>query len=480
MTDREIRQNELNKLLERAERFESIFENSTLGIFQSSLEGRFLVVNTAFALILGYQSPADLMDSIQDIEKQFYEVPGRRSEILAAIETKEGISKFEAELRRKDGSLITCSMSCRAIRCSDGTITHLDGFIEDVTEARRREKTLHERSESLTRENRYLRALFKDRYRFGKIIGKSAVMQEVYEDMLRAAGSDTSVMIYGESGTGKELVARAIHELSRRRGREFIAVNCGAIPEHLLESEFFGHRKGAFTGASMDTHGYLDRADGGTLFLDEVGELRLDLQVKLLRAIDGGTYFAVGDSRSRKSDFRLIAATNRNLKEMVKSGRMREDFFFRIDIVPIDLPPLRQRREDIPLLVDHYLRQLTNNENPPVLPGSVLEALYKYDYPGNVRELQNILSRYLTIGKLDFVGAFGEQDGSGSELESDEGVSLQDRVAEYEKRIIEKCLLVNRWHRGRAAAALKIDRKTLYTKLKAYGLISPANRVKLP
>ena len=285
---KKLGQRNLSRLWERVDKFQSIFENSTLGIFQSSLKGRFLIVNPAFAGILGYDSPDDLKESIKDIEKQFYHDSGRRSEILAAIRAKEGISKFETDICRKDGSVITCSMSIRAMRDDKGKVIHLDGFIEDVTEARLREKTLEQRSETLSREVQQLRASFKDRYRFGNIIGKSSGMQGVYEDMLGAASSETSIIIYGESGTGKELVARGIHELSRRRDAGFVAVNCGAVPENLLESEFFGHKRGAFTGANIDSPGYLDRADGGTLFLDEVGELRLDMQVKLLRALDGG------------------------------------------------------------------------------------------------------------------------------------------------------------------------------------------------
>ncbi len=473
----EIQQSGLRKLRERADKFQSIFENSTLGIFQSSLRGRFLMVNPAFAKILGYDSPAELKKSVKHIENQFYHDPRRRSEILAAIQTKEGISKFETELCRKDGSLITCSMSIRAIRGDGGKVIHLDGFIEDVTEARLREKDLKERSENLNREVQQLRASFTDRYRFGKIIGKSAVMQGVYEDMLGAASSESSVIVYGESGTGKELVARGIHELSRRRAEEFVPVNCGAIPEHLLESEFFGHKKGAFTGANSDSPGYLGRAHGGSLFLDEVGELRLDMQVKLLRAIDGGAYFPVGDSRPRVSGFRLITATNRNLREMVKSGKIREDFFFRVDVVPIDLPPLRKRREDIPLLVDHFLREITKNENPPVLPGTVLEALYKYDYPGNVRELQNILQRYLAIRKLDFIGFFEEQGPRPSSTVY-EWTPLQESVTEYEKSIIEKCLAFHQWNRSRTARVLGLNRKTLYSKMKGHGLILPHSRAK--
>ena len=279
-------------------------------------------------------------------------------------------------------------------------------------------------------------------------------MQGVYEDMLGAASSDTSIIIYGESGTGKELVARGIHELSRRRDAGFVAVNCGAIPENLLESEFFGHKRGAFTGANIDSPGYLDRADGGTLFLDEVGELRPDMQVKLLRAIDGGVYFPVGDSKPRKSDFRLISATNKNLRDMVKTGKVREDFFFRVDVVPIMLPPLRARREDIPLLIDHFLREITRTDNPPLLPGHVLEALYKYHYPGNVRELQNILQRYLAIRKLDFVPFLEEEQAQRPPPAGYQGKSLQESLTECEKSIIENCLALTHWNRSRTARLL--------------------------
>ena len=463
----------VDELRARADEFQSIFDNSALGIFQSSIEGRFLRVNSAFAHILGYESSRELIDSIQDIHKQFYLQPERRHEIMAAVEAEDGLSRFETELQRKDGSVITASLKIRAVRNDRGDVSHLDGFIEDVTVARERERVIKEQSDYLSKENIRLRASIKDRYRFGGLIGKSGVMQEVYERMTQAAATDVSVIITGESGTGKELVAKAIHGLSRRQQGEFVTVNCGAIPENLLESEFFGHKKGAFTGANADTHGYLDLANGGTLFLDEVGELGPEMQVKLLRAVEGGGYFPVGDSRMRQSNFRVIAATNRNLREMVKAGRMREDFFFRIHIIPISMPSLRDRRDDIPLLVDQFLHDFAGSDKPLVLPGKVLEALYRYDWPGNIRELQNVLRRYLAIKRLDFIEPSGSTmtEETSSDAPANSELPLHQMVAQYEKGLIEKCLEHHHWHRGRTAAVLQIDRKTLFIKMKAHGLI---------
>jgi len=221
-----------------------------------------------------------------------------------------------------------------------------------------------------------MRSSIMNRYRFGQIIGKGPAMQKVYKLISKAAASDVNVVVYGESGTGKELVARAIHDMSDRRDRAFVPVNCRAIPHTLIESELFGYKKGAFTGANMDKHGYLDLAEGGTLFLDEVGELGVNMQVKLLRAIDGGGYFPVGSNKTKNSDFRIIAATNRNLRDQVNRGVIREEFFYRIHVIPITLPPLRDRKEDIPLLIDHFL-QLYNNNGKGWLqsPGKIVEAL---------------------------------------------------------------------------------------------------------
>ncbi|MBW2739331.1 MAG: sigma-54-dependent Fis family transcriptional regulator [Deltaproteobacteria bacterium] len=281
--------------------------------------------------------------------------------------------------------------------------------IRDITERRLREIAIQEETERLRKENIRLRSSIKERYRFGDIIGKSRPMQEIYELILKAANSDANVVVYGESGAGKEMVARAIHDMSNRRDKDFVAVNCGAIPETLLESEFFGYKKGAFTGANMDKHGYLDLAGEGTLFLDEVSELDLNLQVKLLRVIDGGGYTPVGSNKTKYSDFRIIAATNNNLLEQVNKNLMREDFFYRLHVIPITVPPLRERKEDIPLLVEHFLKLYCDSKEKQSLPGKIFEALHNHNWPGNVRELENVLKRYLTIQRLDFINPRGSK-----------------------------------------------------------------------
>jgi transcriptional regulator with PAS, ATPase and Fis domain len=213
------------------------------------------------------------------------------------------------------------------------------------------------------------------------------------------------VVIYGESGTGKELIARTIHNMSEHHNKSFVPVNCEAIPETLFESEFFGHRKAAFAGAYGAKHGFFALCHEGVLFLDKVNELSLSMQVKLIGAIEGSGYTPVGDNKFRNADVRIIAATTRNLADMVKKGLMREDFFYRIYIIPITVPPLRDRKEDIPLLVDHFLNFHHRGNNPSKIPEKIIETLYDHDWPGNVRELQNVLKRYIAIKRLDLTGA---------------------------------------------------------------------------
>lgn len=316
--------------------------------------------------------------------------------------------------------------------------------------------------------------LKREHDRLGEIIGASAAMQHVFDLIELAAACDANVVLFGESGTGKELAAHAIHELSARRAGSFVPVNCGAIPETLMESEFFGHRKGAFSGALIDKHGYLDLADGGTLFLDEVGEIGPRLQVKLLRAIDGGGFTPIGGREVKRLDFRIVAATNRNLRALVRRGELREDFFYRIHVLPIHLPPLRERREDIPLLANHFAACFSRGAAAPPLTPRLLEALCGHDWPGNVRELQNTVYRYLALKRLDFASG-RESEASGPEPPDGGAASegLEAMVALYEKKLLLEALAKHRWRREETAAALGIHRKTLFAKMKKHGITPP-------
>ena len=357
-----------------------------------------------------------------------------------------------------------------------GSAVGLRGLLFDLTAIRKAEEALRESEAHLRKENLLLRHSMKDAGRFGRLIGRSPAMIEVYEVILKAADSNANVIIYGESGTGKELVAHTIHELSDRRDHRFVPVNCGAIPDNLLESEFFGYKKGAFTGAVKDKPGLLAEAEGGTLFLDEIGEIGPGLQVKLLRAIEGGGYTPIGSSEVVIPNIRIVAATNRQLQEEVRKGHLREDFYYRIHIIPIQLPPLRERREDIGMLIQHFLETFSEGGAVPVMPDHVMRSLRNRDWPGNIRELQNAVHRFLTLNAYEPeeqptvapASASPEPDYKAPAPPAD--TALADVLAHYEREHLLRVLNANHWHRSRAAHILGIDRRTLFRKIQKYGL----------
>lgn len=328
----------------------------------------------------------------------------------------------------------------------------------DVTEIKEQQVVAQHLAAQLNDENRLLRSSLKDRYRFGNIIGRSPLMQEVFELILKAAVSDASVAVFGESGSGKELVAQSIHEHSPRKNRNFVAVNCGAVQESLFEREFFGHRKGAFSGAHADSAGYLDLADHGTLFLDEVSELTVGMQAKLLRAIEGGGFRPLGSTETKYPDLRIISASNVSLGEKVSRGQMRNDFFYRLQVIQIQLPPMRQRKQDIPLLVDHF----ADNISPSAvkIPGHIMDRLLEYDWPGNVRELRNVLQRYVTLGKLEFLAP----GMIGSQVSTEPDFQLDRALRQLEESLITQALSQTGGNRTRAAALLGISRRALSRK----------------
>ena len=392
--------------LKRAEEeYRGIFENAVEGIYRTSKDGLFLSANPAMARIFGYSSPEELMASITDVGHQLYVNPEQRKQFLDLMRQRRTVSGFEVEFFRKNGSTFWASLHTRLVYdVKYRQLLFTEGLVTDITHQKKVVDDLKESETYLRQENIRLRANIKDRFRFGDIIGKSEPMQRVYELILRAAATDVNVIVYGESGTGKELVSRAIHDASDRKEQVYFPVNIGAIPENLIESEFFGHKKGAFTGADSDKQGFLHLTDNGTLFLDELADIGMNLQVKLFRVLEDGGFTPIGTTDVIKPDIRFIAASNLDLGKWVEAGHMREDFFYRVHIIPIYLPPLRERREDIPLLVEHLLKSTEPlQKSPPITPG-FLEALQAYDCPGNVRELQNTLHRYVTLGEVDFLG----------------------------------------------------------------------------
>ena len=301
------------------------------------------------------------------------------------------------------------------------------------------------------------------------IVGNSKGMIKVLKEVENVAQSNSSVIITGESGTGKELIARAIHSNSARKFFPLVTVHCGALSEDLLESELFGHEKGAFTGAMFNRKGRFEMADGGTIFLDEIATISGKMQIELLRVLESKTFIRVGGNKEIKSDFRVICATNRNLKKLVEEKTFREDLYYRLNVVNITIPPLRERREDIPMLVQHFIKKycISMSRDLISIDPAALQRIEEYDFPGNVRELENMIERAIVVG-------------NGKEIrlkdlpfEKDIITDSNDSLSELEKKYIQQTLNKYNWNISRSAKALKIDRVTLYNKIKKYELKSP-------
>jgi DNA-binding NtrC family response regulator len=338
----------------------------------------------------------------------------------------------------------------------------------------------------LKSENAYLRAQLEDRYRFSGIIGKSPPMARLFQMLETVAATSSTILISGETGTGKEVVARAIHHSSPRRQQRFVALNCSAIPETLLEAEIFGHVRGAFTGAVGNRQGRLEQANKGTLFLDEVGTMSPALQMKLLRVLQEREFERVGDSHTIKVDVRVIAATNSDLGRMVAEGSFREDLFYRLNVIPVQLPPLRERKEDIPLLVQHFLERLvkegSGSKKGPVERKSVsqdaMRRLMAYSWPGNVRQLENAVERAVAFSATRTQLDVGDLPGDIQEAQEtvvspvvalpDEGIDLDEYIANVERELIQRSLERTGGNKGQAAKLLNLKRTTLVEKLKRY------------
>jgi DNA-binding NtrC family response regulator len=334
---------------------------------------------------------------------------------------------------------------------------------------------------NLKRENINLRDQLKKKYRFENIIGDSERMQKVFETIDKVADTDSTILILGDSGTGKELVAKAIHYNSYRRNGPFVPVNCAAIPSELLESELFGHERGAFTGAIRTRIGRFELANGGALFLDEIGDMTPVLQSKLLRVLQEREFERIGGIKAIKTDIRVIAATHQDLKKAVQQQRFREDLYYRLNVIPIEIPPLRERRSDISLLVHHFLNHFRKTKKKKIvgMADDVLQRLMEYDWPGNVRELENMIERIVILTNNETIvmedlpeklQSISEADHARGLSLPEEGISLETAVNDFEKELILQALNKTGWVKNKAAQMLHLNRTTLIEKIKRQNL----------
>ena len=338
------------------------------------------------------------------------------------------------------------------------------------------DRALHQESVAITGKP-------KNQHKFNNIVGSSDKMQKIFKLIEKVADSDSTVIINGETGTGKGLTARAIHQYSYRKNKPFVSINCGAMPENLLESELFGHVRGAFTGATTTRRGKFEVADGGTIFLDEIGDMSPDLQVKLLRVLEEREFEQVGGCKTIKIDVRIIAATHRNLEEEVQKGTFRQDLLYRLYVIPIKLPPLRERKLDIPLLVAHFVDEIGREKNKKLdgISNSSMKMMMQHSWPGNVRELRNMIERFIVLGEDEDELSTRDlpekhknsNDGNVAVPQvkiSQDGICLNTAVNEFEKALIVQSLDKTKWVKNKAAKLLHLNRTTLVEKIKRHHL----------
>lgn len=425
-----------------------VFNSITDGIIVCDEEMRITEFNKAAEEITGYTRKETLDKRCTDIFKG--RLCGEQCAICETIKTRNPARDYEARILRKDGTARMVILNTSVLKDSGGSKGIIIVF-RDVTELMNLRRELGQRD------------------RFFQLVGRSEKMQEIYDQIESVAETDSTVLIKGETGVGKELVAQAVHYQSPRSHGPFIKVNCSVLSETLLESELFGHVRGAFTGAIRDRVGRFELSSGGSVFLDEIGDISPAVQLKLLRVIQDKEIERVGEAHSRKVDARIITATNRNLEGLVRDGKFREDLYYRLKVVPIEIPPLRERKEDIPLLVEHFIEKFNARYKKDIegISQNALAELLDYQWKGNVRELENAIEYAFvhTKGKYLEINSFPKEIRKAVET-----ASLVDETDE--RRKIQTALEQTRWNKTETAKVLNIDRSTLWRKMKKYGFPS--------
>ncbi|HLF85799.1 MAG TPA: sigma 54-interacting transcriptional regulator [Nitrospiria bacterium] len=432
---------------------EVILESINDGVLSIGLDKKINYVNRAAERLLGYKKEEIVGMSCAQVAgcDTSYECLLERT-----IKTGENLSNIECAIKDKAGKVIPVSINTAIIRGNDGEVIGGVEIFRDISQI----KTLTEE--------------LKGRYLFDNIIGKNFRMQEIYDILPDVAKTKSTVLIEGESGTGKELIAHAVHHYSPRKDGPFVKVNCGALAEGILESELFGHVRGAFTGAISSRIGRFELANGGTIFLDEIGDISLSTQIRLLRVLQEEEFERVGDTKRIKVDVRVIAATNKDLKKAIERGDFRQDLYYRLRVVPIYLPRLRERKDDIPLLINFFLKRFNaeigkrvNNISP-----MVMEILMNYDYPGNIRELENIIEHALILcqGNTILPEHLPGDIVHPENLVVDAALEEEEPLKAIERELFVKVLEQTGWNHKKASDRLKISRTTLWRKIKALGI----------
>jgi chemotaxis protein methyltransferase CheR len=462
------------------ERYLLALAGSTDGLWDWDLLSDSVFYSDRFREILGYSSQ-EFPGTIDSFRSRLH--PEDAEAIWAAMQRHLQARvpyKVEYRLRKKSGEYLWFLARGQAIWDTEGKAIRMCGSIQDITERKQAELNLEtalseiqELKEKLEVERAYLLEEIKLEYNYENIIGQSDGLKYVLYKVEQIAPGDTTVLVLGETGTGKELVARAIHGLSPRKDRALVKVNCATLPSNLIESELFGHEKGAFTGAHARQLGRFEVANGATLFLDEIGELPLELQPKLLRVIQDGEFERLGSSGTIKVDVRLIAATNRNLEEEVRRGRFREDLWYRLSIFPITVPPLRERMEDIALLVDFFVNKISKRLGKSIesIPVSVMNTLRDYPWPGNIRELENVLERAVINSSGPKLHLVDELKKPPKDL-----TTTQKTLEEVERDHIVRILEQTHWKvsgQNGAAETLGLNRSTLRARMRKLGIRQP-------
>ena len=435
--------------------FNVILNSIADGVFTTDNDGKITFMNKAAEEITGFSSKEAIGHYCFDIFRA--DICQSRCALKETLKTKKEIINLPATILKKGGQKVPISISTAVLKNEKGEII---GGVETFRDL----STIEELKKELSQ-----------KYTLGDIISKNHLILDIFNILPNISESDSTVLIQGASGTGKELFAKAIHNLSRRKTKPLVKVNCGALPDTLLESELFGYIKGAFTDAKKDKPGRFALANGGTIFLDEVGDMSPSLQVKLLRALQEKEYEPLGSASPRKTDVRIIAATNQDLSKLVNEGKIRDDLFYRLNVVKIELPPLSQRREDIPLLIDAFIQKFNAKMGKQItgVSDKALRLLLKYDYPGNVRELENIIEHAFVLcggNRIDVDCLPKELTMNREDMNSFVPLKEEAPFERAEAEVVEKTLKKHKGNRIKAAQELGISRATLWRKIKRYGL----------